>query len=435
MSDSEKPNSTENSKTAADKAGATKSEQAASQPQAKDSATAKDQATNTGNAGAKTKSASGKSLVKKSTASDKANGRRRFPVTATIGLLVAIGVGTASYFNYNRTEVAQQHRQTLEQQDAALKQQLQALQQQLARLGEQNQTLQNELEHQTGSVRSEQRLVQDSVNQLSQQLQAMSADKGKDPLMWRLAEVEYLLSVANHRVLLEKDVQTALIALDDADKRLEAIGDPALIPIRQLISGEMTALQSVDQPDITGMALRLSSLVESIQTLPLVNRERLQAETKTADDAEVVGSVDEFMQKILSDLKGVVTYRRSDTPIEPLLPPDEQHYLSQNLGLKLEESRIALLRRDTPIFRQHLGDTKKWVEQYFDKGATRVENVIATVTELQSVELSPEIPDISASLRELRRWLSLHQQKSRSTAKIAPQKSPEPVQQSQDAEG
>lgn len=429
MSDTEKPNNTENSKAAAEKAGAEKPEQTASQPQAKESATAKDQA-------AKSKSgASGKSLVKKSTAGNKTNDGRHFPVTATIGLLVAIAVGTGSYFNYNRIEVAQQHRQTLEQQDAVLKQQLQSLQQQLARLGEQNQTLQSELENQTGSVRSQQRLVQDSVNQLSQQLQAMSADKGKDPLMWRLAEVEYLLSVANHRVLLEKDAQTALIALDDADKRLEAIGDPALIPIRQLISGEMTALQSVDQPDITGMALRLSSLVDSIQTLPLVNRERLQAKAETTDDGEVVGSVDEFMQKILTDLKGVVTYRRSDTPIEPLLPPDEQHYLSQNLGLKLEESRIALLRRDTPIFRQHLGDTKKWVEQYFDKGATPVENVIATVTELQSVELSPEIPDISASLRELRRWLSLQQQKSRSTAKIAPRKPPEPVQQSQDAEG
>ncbi|WP_455212561.1 uroporphyrinogen-III C-methyltransferase [Kaarinaea lacus] len=336
--------------------------------------------------------------------------KRPLPITAAVALALGLAVGAASYLNYSRWQMTDLQAQTLANENNKLRSQLGDLQEQISGLQRQDLDFNLQQQRLQEQFSTDLKLQNDSMNQLSQQFQALAADKGKDPMLWRVAEVEFLLSVANHKLVLERDVTTALTALQDADRRLEAIGDPALIPVRKLIASELTALQSVDIPDIAGMALRLSSLVDNIEQLPLVSRERLKTDGEEGASQATISSFSEFMAKVWESLKGVVTIRRSDQPIEPLLPPEEQHYLSQNLGLKLEESRIALLRRDTATFRQNLGDSREWVQRYFDPKAAAVDNVIASVDDLLDVELKPPLPDISGSLREMRRWLKSQQQ-------------------------
>jgi len=337
--------------------------------------------------------------------------KRSFPFVAVLALLVGGVAAGAGYFNYTLWQKSDAQRQALASENTQLHNQLETMQQQVSGLQGQDQDFKLKDEQ----LDSDLSLQSDSVKQLSQQLQALSAEQGRDPLLWRVAEVEYLLSVANNRLQLERDSDTALVALQDADRRLEAIGDPALIPIRKTIAGEINALQSVEKPDITGMALRLSSLVDGIEKLPLVSQDRLKTE-KEKGGSEIVSSFSQFWATVVKDLKGVVTIRRSDKPIEPLLPPDEEYYLSRNLGLKLEEARVALLSRDTQTFHQDLADTRQWVEQYFDKDSAAVGNVIDTIDNLQTVNLKPELPDISGSLRQLRHWMALQQHSVKSSA-------------------
>jgi uroporphyrin-3 C-methyltransferase len=348
-------------------------------------------------------------------------GKKGFPITAAVALALGLAVAGASYLNYTRWQMADLQSQSLANENTKLHSRLDELQQQISGLQRQDLDTNLGLEQ----FQTDMNMQSATLKQLGQQFQALAADKGKDPMLWRVAEVEYLLSVANQQLILERDVDTALTALQDADRRLEAIGDPALIPVRKSIAGEITALESVEVPDIVGMALRLSSLVDNIENLPLVNRERAKTEL-AMDDTQVEG-FNELMAKIMKDLKGVVTIRRSDEPIEPLLPPEEQHYLSQNLGLKLEEARIALLRRDTDTFRQNLTDTGQWVQRYFDPESAAVNNVIAAVQDLQDVELKPELPDISGSLRDLRRWLASQQRQRNSAVKPVARPPAEPA--------
>lgn len=260
---------------------------------------------------------------------------------------------------------------------------------------------------QTSQTRAaEERLLLEA--QVKQAQEAASA-KGKDPLKWRIAEVDYLLALANQRLTLARDVGTATIALQDADKRLRAIADPGLNSIRQSLVTEIKAMESVRLPDLAGMALQLTALTSSIQLLPLVNRDRdspLSAATadSTVDSWQAVPGL------IWQQLRGLISIRRHDQPIEPLLPPNEQHYLSQNLGLKLEQSRLALLRGDTAVFRSNLDDTRQWVTHYFAVEASAVQTVLSTLETLSAVELAPTLPDISGSLRGLRRWAEQNHQ-------------------------
>lgn len=328
-------------------------------------------------------------------------------IIAAAVLTVGVGaVASLAYRNLGAIQQAHLDNESLQQDNSQLSSKIIRLQQELLELKNQDKTL---LQH-TQENKTEQNYLKDSVKQLT----TLVKEKGQDPILWRFAEVEYLLTVANHRLLLERDVATAMIALADADKRLDKIGDPALIPIRKKIADELTALKSLEIPDVSGMSVRLSALTENIQNLPLISIKR-EPQSEEQTDSDTVKDWNEFGQKILDNLKGIVSLRRTDEVIEPLLPPQEQHYLSQNLGLKLEESRLALLRRDTAVFQSHCRDIREWVGHYFDKDSAAVADVINTVSEFEKTELKPQLPDVSGSLRELRQWVSKHhQQKSAS---------------------
>ncbi|MDH5799564.1 MAG: uroporphyrinogen-III C-methyltransferase [Gammaproteobacteria bacterium] len=330
-------------------------------------------------------------------------------IMVTAFVLLPLGaLAVATYMNFQSIVTAHSNNESLQQQNDQLKQQFSVLEQSLSRLTDTTQTLDRTAQDQG----TEQTLIKDSLKRLTEEVR----DKGRDPILWQFAEIEYLLAIANHRILLERDVGTAIVALQDADKLLDSIGDPALIPIRKQIAAELLALRSVSIPDVSGMAVRLSVLAEGIEKLPL--QSRLRPQTAKAVTEETLSGWDGLMQKILGDLKGVVSLRRNDEVIEPLLPPEEQHYLAQNLGLKLEESRMALLRRDTAVFQTHLKDTEQWVGRYFDKESPAVVDVLKTMAEFQSTELKPELPDISGSLRKLKAWVDQHH-KRRSGAPAA----------------
>jgi uroporphyrin-3 C-methyltransferase len=247
-------------------------------------------------------------------------------------------------------------------------------------------------------------------------MQELSAKLGRTTVAWRLAEVENLLTIANQRLALEQDLHTAQVALETADHKLKVLGDPALLPVRQRISSELTALKAVSEPDIPGMALSLGSLAEAVTHLPLVNKTPPAPATKIGEHNKPL-PWQEIPKAVWEDLKGLVRVRRHEQPVEPLLPPEEEWYLRQNLRLMLEQARLALLRRDTALFRQSLAETGQWLTAYFDPQAAAVKSMAETLASLSQTALNPSLPDISASLRELR-----SQMQQKDEAAVAPGK-------------
>ena len=92
----------------------------------------------------------------------------------------------------------------------------------------------------------------------SEALVSLYQDKRGSNEDWALAEVEYLLIIAMHRLLLEEDVMTALAAMEAADLRLKDLGNPGLLPVRQQLATDINQLRSVNLADIAGMAIYLA---------------------------------------------------------------------------------------------------------------------------------------------------------------------------------
>ena len=84
-----------------------------------------------------------------------------------------------------------------------------------------------------------------------------------------LEEVEQLLLIANQQLQLAGNVKAALIAMQEADARLQRIDRPQLTPLRKILSKDMDLLKAAPYVDTVGISVRLDNLAAAVDQLPL----------------------------------------------------------------------------------------------------------------------------------------------------------------------
>lgn len=237
------------------------------------------------------------------------------------------------------------------------------------------------------------------------------ADISRKRSGWAVSEVEQLLIIANQRLQLAQDYETTVIALQAADHRLHALADPSLTPVRKLLAKEINELQSSDRTDISGLSLRLSGLIDSVESLP-VSLQFTYQPTETSGTEEAPGTETKakdkkkdsgFWSEFLRDIKGLVQTRHNVESYKPLLMPKQQYFLRENLKLLLLGAQQALLRNDNDVYLHNLKSAKQWVDQYFDTNTQAIRHLKSELDALSSTKLVRKTPDISASLTLLRK--------------------------------
>src|SRR5690606_13583940 len=112
-------------------------------------------------------------------------------------------------------------------------------------LAQQGQTIQ-QLEQQLAAL---QRNVTPQGNRLSQLGNASRED-------WQLAEADYLLRLANQRLMLEQDSRAALGLLQQVDTIVRDGDLPHLYGVRQQLARDITELKLAENVDREGIYLR-----------------------------------------------------------------------------------------------------------------------------------------------------------------------------------
>jgi len=304
---------------------------------------------------------------------------------------------------------------------------------QLANVQSEFKTRINQLEQQSQDIKQQ---LQKAKDQLSTEIQARKSEQlehqavnaalqgiteklGRSTIAWRMAEVEYLLTVANHRLTLAQDRQTAIAVFETADSRLGVIADPSLLKVRKEIASELTALRAMPDVDIPGLALQVGSLAESVEQLPLMDKKRIALATEKRESTSSV-EWQEIPTAVWNDIKSLVQVRRHQQPTEPLLPPQQAWFLYQNLQLKLEQARLAVLKQNTTVFVQSLEEVSRWLSSYFEAESAAVISMQETIKNLRMIELQPAVPDVSGSLRELRSVMNARSTMNTSPGATAP---------------
>ena len=201
-----------------------------------------------------------------------------------------------------------------------------------------------------------------------------------------LAEIDFLLRTASERLQLFADPEAAELALQAADVQIEALNDPMFLSVRQGIAVARQALATVPRVDHLQLSAQLSAMQTEIPALP---------ESELPVDAG-------WWQSLKQTLSSLVTVRRQVADGPPLLSLDDKDYLRQGLWLQLESARLALMRSDAGAYTSSLARVSATVTQFFQPGSASVEALAVQLTQLRQVNIAAEMPDISASWRQLR---------------------------------
>lgn len=240
--------------------------------------------------------------------------------------------------------------------------------------------------------------------ELSDKVLLVQRQLGKTRGDWLIADAEYLLSVANERLHLIGDVNTTREALTAADQRLRESGDTGIIKIREQIAKELSMLKDIKTPDIVGLYSSIQALEGEVTklTLALPYAGKPLTPAEEADNSKAVNEENnELLNTAIRELEGVVTIKHSDKPVKEILTQEQADFIREQLRVKLESVKFALVHQNDELFQTTLKDMKGWIEQHFNNNEA-LAGFTGEIARLQAIKLRSHFPDISQSLKMLR---------------------------------
>jgi uroporphyrin-3 C-methyltransferase/uroporphyrinogen III methyltransferase/synthase len=272
---------------------------------------------------------------------------------------------------------------------------------------------------------------------LQAQIEKLYRSLASDSTDMLLVEIESALALANQQLVLGTHPQVVLGALQEIDLRLGRQDDPSLTGVRRALLSDMDRLKAFPAADVGALALRLDSLLTTIDMFPLAASVRAPAQrpasqrgpngdasparpgggSRAADaparaaepaprandaasratDAAAAG-----LSALRDELQQLFRVRRIDTPDAVLVAPEQAYFLRQNLRLLLLNARLALLSRNETLFHNDLERAAHWLRAYYDGEHRGVAGANAQLRQMMGARIALEAPTLAESLAATR---------------------------------
>ena len=226
-------------------------------------------------------------------------------------------------------------------------------------------------------------------------LQLAIADvKGRRPNDWLLAEADYLVKIAGRKLWLEHDVVSATRLMENADQRISALNDPSLTPLRRAMADDIATLKAIPLIDRDGLVLKLNSLEQQINKLPLASA--VLPEAEAVEQKKVSTNINDWQSNLMQSLDNFaghfITYRVREGNVIPLLSPEQHFYLKENIKGKLLLASKALYREQSEVYATSLESAKLWSSQYFQQDDPAVKSFMAQLDSLAKFKVDVRYP-------------------------------------------
>ena len=322
---------------------------------------------------------------------DSETAKRSFPLLGLMSLLLVLV--SIAYYQY-RLEFLVIENSTLQNKQSQLEGQL-------TKQLEQN-AAQQVLMEKAAEARQ---LLDAKLFALNEQIQQLPGARAED---WKLAEVEYLLRLANQRVQLQHELAGAEALLKAADTILAELDDPTLIQVRELLAQERLALGEANKLDRQGLYLKLHALKTRIKESVLPPQQFSEERPLRADEALTFSSAadtpaetDAKAQPSLWDqLLNLVQVRHRDEAFDAPLRQSQYQLLEHSLLLMIEQAQWALLKQEQSLYQESLNNAVEWIDGKLRHSAAQ--SLMGELQALANEDVRQALPDISASLRQLR---------------------------------
>ena len=328
-----------------------------------------------------------------------------YKAIAIVALVLSLLAAAASAYLW---QSAQQQQLALLTELAGAKQQLED-QQQLLR------TVQRDIDQQTvqtENLNKQQQAnlqgVQRQLHSHQQRLISLSTTSRED---WLLAEVEYLLRLAEQRLLTAGDSVGAMGLLQAADEIARELDDSALFPFRKTLADNLAALRVAAKLDIEGVYLQLDALAEEVKQLELFAAPSLPEQAVSVDTSgDWQQTLQQGAEAAWQKLQQHIQIRRRDDIYQPVLAPEHEAALRHNTQLMFEQAQMALLAGNDSLYQKSLEKAEGWLQEFYTLQPELTKVVVDSIESLKARTIKAELPDISSSRRALKAYVDqLHQ--------------------------
>ncbi len=310
---------------------------------------------------------------------------RTAAVVVSLALLGAVWLDSRARFNELQHELARR----LVEADAYNKESRQVATQTQAAL--------RDLEYKIGMLESSLSTTQNQ--RLALESLYLELSRNRDERI--LAEVEQILLVGSQQLQLAGNLKAALIALESADSRLQRADSTQFTSLRRAIRGDIERLKAAPYVDIVGMSLRLDTLAHQAASFPLAMDERPPQAAPAAPRGDE-GTAAHLAREAWADIKGLIRVQPTAANAVPLVSPDQQFFLRENLRMRLLSARVALLAHDPASFKADTRSAVDWLQRYFDTSDKKVGAAVTMLEQLSESDISIDLPDITTSLEAVR---------------------------------
>ena len=240
--------------------------------------------------------------------------------------------------------------------------------------------------------------VREIESRLALQREKLSRFGAADRQDWLLAEAQYLLRLANQRLIMAEDIVAAKTLLNSADSILRELDDVTLHEVRAAIAADLAAVRAVPVRDVQGMYLALAALIEQVDKLVIFQMPKKQEQVQQEPAEDWQDRLQQGYQDALQKISNYIIIRRRDVPIEALMDPQWEALVRQNLRMLLEQAQVALLSANQTLYRESLQRSRHWLGEFFLSDEAAAKALTAEIAVLEEIEISVEVPDISRSL-------------------------------------
>lgn len=318
---------------------------------------------------------------------DPRKGKNTGPVLGAIAIVLVIALGAAGYYHTHRQ--AQQliaANQNLQQQLEALKQSQQ----------QEKNALEGLLQQQGKTLDAADREQATLTRQLSELQEKVAIISGSDAKTWLLAQADFLVKMAGRKLWSDQDVATAAALLKSADASLADMNDPSLLEVRRAITEDISTLSTLTQVDFDGIILKTNQLSNQVDNLRLADNDSDEA-PMDQDSNELSSSISEWRQNLSKSwhnfMADFITVRRRDSSAEPLLAPNQDIYLRENIRSRLLVAAQAIPRHQNEVYKQSLETISTWIRAYFDTTDPATKAFLEELDALSQQSITMDVPD------------------------------------------
>ena len=331
--------------------------------------------------------------------------KNKLSKTAVVALLIALLAIAASAGHYYWNE--QQKAQFSQQLNDEFQQQLQLSQakvsQQLLQQKQQNNSQLKTIEASVQrNTESNIKQLQQQLVQLKQQIRSLSQNQPSD---WLLHEAEYLIRVASRSLWLEKDTTAAIGLLHDAERRIQELNDPQFLSLRQTIQQDIASLQLLPKLKTDEVMLKLMGLEHQIKNLPLATI-GMPEKTAISTNSSISDNASDWRENLVKVwdkfINDYITVRRRTGNVEPLMSPQFEQNLRENLSLKLQTAIWSARKSNNDIYTMSLNDIQIWLITYFNMSNAVNQNFNQSIEQLKTATISFDYPNDLESLAIIR---------------------------------